>query len=660
MRLFRTLCATLGTLFIVSTPSLGAYAAAIPPLSETSVLATDVHLTDAASALSVENKGSATVAAPLRTAAEEASSTPSLWLLTALIISIIILVLVVVFIVYALRSQKAKKKSQAQRVPPSSQGSVPFPVRPGMPEASAYTGGPAQFGQGATYNPYPAQDATPGGPTPRETGFVWQRQTGPAPAAPQQPIHAPTAGGTPGRPLGAPMSMFPSAQRGPNPAAPENAPQQPPMGGAAVVGGTASMSGEKTELLTTFGGSDPDAKTQLFGTYDDQADPDAKTQLFGTYDDQGAAAAAPAAEPVEAPKPESVAASHGAVPAAPIPAPAPETAPAAPEDPGLVTVKLPRFKPEAQAQPTPAEPAATPEDPGMLTVKLPRYKPEAQTDLAPTQDPQPEQPAPAQSATQPEQVDAPTPEQAPAEAPQYVDVPTVKLLQVPTQQASAASPEQATAPEPEHVASPEASSTPVATPVPQPVAPPQPPVAPEAMPAPASSLGNDSDEGVPTVQMPQFDRMDSFDWDSPAASQQAPQPQQAPQAQQAPQTPAVPAAPQMQVPQQPMPAAPAQPFPPTDQGAAAQQVPTAPQTPEQSGGFQESWTSQFSWSEEIRPEPQAQKKRHWPWSKRRKQKGEEEAAQALPEGNAPGATAHMPVIAVDAQNDDWQNWNSRN
>ena len=153
MRLFRTLCATLGTLFIVSTPSLGAYAAAIPPLSETSVLATDVHLTDAASALSVENKGSATVAAPLRAAAEEASSTPSLWLLTALIISIIILVLVVVFIVYALRSQKAKKKSQAQRVPPSSQGSVPFPVRPGMPEASAYTGGPAQFGQGQRTTP---------------------------------------------------------------------------------------------------------------------------------------------------------------------------------------------------------------------------------------------------------------------------------------------------------------------------------------------------------------------------------------------------------------------------------------------------------------------------------------------------------------------------
>ena len=116
----------------------------------------------------------------------------------------------------------------------------------------------------------------------------------------------------------------------------------------------------------------------------------------------------------------------------------------------------------------------------------------------------------------------------------------------------------------------------------------------------------------------------------------------------------------MQVPQQPMPAAPAQPFPPVDQGAAAQQVPTAPQAPEQSGGFQESWTSQFSWSEEVRPEPQAQKKRRWPWSKRHKQKGEEEATQALPEGNTPGATAHMPVIAVDAQDDDWQNWNSRN
>jgi len=514
MRLFRTLCATLGTLFIVSTPSLGAYAAAIPPLSETSVLATDVHLTDAASALSVENKGSATVAAPLRAAAEEASSTPSLWLLTALIISIIILVLVVVFIVYALRSQKAKKKSQAQRVPPSSQGSVPFPVRPGMPEASAYTGGPAQFGQGATYNPYPAQDATPGGPTPRETGFVWQRQTGPAPTASPQPIYAPTAGGIPGQPLGAPMGMPPSDQRGPNSATPQHEPQQPTMGGAAVVRGTASMSGEKTELLTTFGGSDPDAKTQLFGTYDDQVDPDAKTQLFGTYDDQAAPVAAPAAEPVEAPKTEPVAASHGAAPAAPIPAPAPETTPATPEDPGVLTVKLPRYKPEAQSQPAPAqepqpeqpapaEPAATPEDPGMLTVKLPRfkpeaqahptpeaesaaapedpgvltvklprYKPEAQTDLAPTQDPQPEQPAPAQSAAQPEQVDAPTPEQAPAEAPQYVDVPTVKLLRVPTQQASAASPEQAAPPEPEHVASPEASSAPASTGAPQPGSPP--------------------------------------------------------------------------------------------------------------------------------------------------------------------------------------------
>ena len=215
MRLFRTLCATLGTLFIVSTPSLGAYAAAIPPLSETSVLATDVHLTDAASAISLENKGNATVAAPLRAAAEEASSTPSLWLLTALIISIIILVLVVVFIVYALRSQKAKKKSQAQRVPPSSQGSAPFPVRPGMPEASAYTGGPTQFGPGATYIPHPGQDATPGDPTPRETGFVWQRQTGHSPAAPQQPFHAPIAGGTPGQSLGAPMGMSPSYQRGP-------------------------------------------------------------------------------------------------------------------------------------------------------------------------------------------------------------------------------------------------------------------------------------------------------------------------------------------------------------------------------------------------------------------------------------------------------------
>ncbi len=52
------------------------------------------------------------------------------------------------------------------------------------------------------------------------------------------------------------------------------------MGGAAVIGGTA-VSGEKTELLTTFGGSNPDEDT-VVRHYDDQADPTPRHLIFGT------------------------------------------------------------------------------------------------------------------------------------------------------------------------------------------------------------------------------------------------------------------------------------------------------------------------------------------------------------------------------------------
>ena len=728
MRLFRTLCATLGALFIVSAPTVGTYAAA--PLSVPSDLANSAN-------------GLTTLSAA---AADASDSSPSLALLIALIVGIIAVVVTIVVLIYVKRSKRAHKSQDSVVLPAPT---TP-PVQVFTPEASA---SPAPASSDA-----PAQSPS-ADLTPRETGFVWQPQAGPVPtqqSAPQAPPQsapkqaqkkrfgfgrrASASQGQPAQPAGAPdqsvttlMSMFSDNPGLPAPQGQPHVAPQPGFAESGALGGAAAthaqadvpMQGDRTELLTTFGDEDsPADKTQILETFEDRGLPEDKTQLL-EHVEQGdlpgdktefltvfpdEAVARPSAErgaDASFPAVTDSWPQDGAVetPEAP--------AAAAPEDPGMLTVKLPRFKP---AQPEPvaelvAEPVAEPvlaepEKPEYVdvpTVKLLRFNPEQQA--APV----------TESASAP---DAP-------EQPEYVDVPTIKLLRFNPEQASVAAP--AAEPEPEPVAATKPESEPVATtePEPEPVAvtepepellpvpapmpmpehvaesdpvrdsaavpspvvipAPEPVVMPEpevsGAPAQASSEEDAGDAGLTTVQMPHADQMDSFDWDALAARQPEPHlqggtpehmatPEQMPApgqgftpAQQLP-PPATPFPPAGQLPP-PAENLPPVPLPAPPQDAPVQDAaPATPQIPpalEGQGGFQESWTSQFSWSEEVRQEPDARKKRkRWPWSRRRKQQDVEDIASTTPPQHEAGSSTNMPIIAVDAQDDDWQNWNSRN
>ena len=761
MRLFRTLCATLGTLFIVSAPTVGTYAAA--PLSVPSDLANSAN-------------GLTTLSAA---AADASDSSPSLALLIALIVGIIAVVVTIVVLIYVKRSKRAHKSQDSVVLPAPT---TP-PVQVFTPEASA---SPAPASSDA-----PAQSPS-ADLTPRETGFVWQPQAGPVPtqqSAPQAPPQsapkqaqkkrfgfgrrASASQGQPAQPAGAPdqsvttlMSMFSDNPGLPAPQGQPHVAPQPGFAESGALGGAAAthaqadvpMQGDRTELLTTFGDEDsPADKTQILETFEDRGLPEDKTQLLETVE-QGdlpgdktefltmfpdEAVARPSAErgaDASFPAVTDSWPQDGAVetPEAP--------AADAPEDPGMLTVKLPRFKPEAPQEAPPQTEATTtgaPQDPGMLTVKLPRFKPAQPEPVAEPVAEQVAEPVLAEPE-QPEYVDVPTvkllrfnPEQQTApvtesasapdapEQPEYVDVPTIMLLRFNPEQASVAAP--AAEPEPEPVATTEPEPEPVATTEPEPVAATEPEPEPELLPAPApvpmpehvaesdpvrdsaavpspvvipapepvvmpepevsgapaqaSSEEDAGDAGLTTVQMPHADQMDSFDWDALAARQPEPHlqggtpehmatPEQMPApgqgftpAQQLP-PPATsfPPAGQLPPPAENLPPVPL-PAPPQDAPVqdAAPATPQIPPALEGQGGFQESWTSQFSWSEEVRQEPDARKKRkRWPWSRRRKQQDVEDIASTTPPQHEAGSSTNMPIIAVDAQDDDWQNWNSRN
>ena len=753
MRLFRTLCATLGALFIVSAPTVGTYAAA--PLSVPSDLANSAN-------------GLTTLSAA---AADASDSSPSLALLIALIVGIIAVVVTIVVLIYVKRSKRAHKSQDSAVLPAPT---TP-PVQIFTPEASA---SPAPASSDA-----PAQSPS-ADLTPRETGFVWQPQAGPVPtqqSAPQAPPQsapkqaqkkrfgfgrrASASQGQPAQPAGAPdqsvttlMSMFSDNPGLPAPQGQPHVAPQPGFAESGALGGAAAthaqadvpMQGDRTELLTTFGDENsPADKTQILETFEDRGLPEDKTQLLETVE-QGdlpgdktefltvfpdEAVARPSAErgaDASFPAVTDSWPQDGAVetPEAP--------AADAPKDPGMLTVKLPRFKPEAPQEATPQTEATTtgaPQDPGMLTVKLPRFKPAQPEPVAepvavPVAEPvlaEPEQPEYVDVPTvkllrfNPEQQAAPVTESASApdapEQPEYVDVPTIKLLRFNPEQASVAAPAAEPEPEPEPVAAtepepepvtatkPEPELLPVPAPVPMPehvaesdpvrdsaavpspvvIPAPEPVVMPEpevsGAPAQASSEEDAGDAGLTTVQMPHADQMDSFDWDALASRQPEPHlqggspehmatPEQMPApgqgftpAQQLP-PPATsfPPAGQLPPPAENLPPVPL-PAPPQDAPVqdAAPATPQIPPALEGQGGFQESWTSQFSWSEEVRQEPDARKKRkRWPWSRRRKQQDVEDIASTTPPQHEAGSSTNMPIIAVDAQDDDWQNWNSRN
>lgn len=364
MRLFRTLCATLGALFIVSAPTVGTYAAA--PLSVPSDLANGAN-------------GLTTLSAA---AADASDSSPSLALLIALIVGIIAVVVTIVVLIYVKRSKRAHKSQDSAVLPAPT---TP-PVQVFTPEASA---SPAPASSDA-----PAQSPS-ADLTPRETGFVWQPQAGPVPtqqSAPQAPPQsapkqaqkkrfgfgrrASASQGQPAQPAGAPdqsvttlMSMFSDSPGLPAPQGQPYVAPQPGFDESGALGGAAAthaqadvpMQGDRTELLTTFGDEDsPADKTQILETFEDRGLPEDKTQLL-EHVEQG---------DLPGDKTEFLTVF-------------PDEAVAQPSAERGADASFPAVTdswPQDGAVETPEAPAAdAPEDPGMLTVKLPRFKPAART-----------------------------------------------------------------------------------------------------------------------------------------------------------------------------------------------------------------------------------------------------------------------------------------
>ena len=160
-------------------------------------------------------------------AASDSSSGPSLGLLIALIVGLIVIVLVVVIVIYAIRSKRSTKTTPGveHSAPPSHvrRPSAPQGTQASAPHApTRSTALPTQSaanpvmhqGIGATTSPDASRGTSPTDskqpdlsslpqPKPRDTGFVWQHKSHPAPAAPApmtpaQPTKSPKRKRSPG------------------------------------------------------------------------------------------------------------------------------------------------------------------------------------------------------------------------------------------------------------------------------------------------------------------------------------------------------------------------------------------------------------------------------------------------------------------------------
>ena len=160
-------------------------------------------------------------------AASDSSSGPSLGLLIALIVGLIVIVLVVVIVIYAIRSKRSTETTPGveHSAPPSHvrRPSAPQGTQASAPHAPARsTALPTQSaanpvmhqGIGATTSPDASRGTSPTDskqpdlsslpqPKPRDTGFVWQHKSHPAPAAPApmtpaQPTQSPKRKRSPG------------------------------------------------------------------------------------------------------------------------------------------------------------------------------------------------------------------------------------------------------------------------------------------------------------------------------------------------------------------------------------------------------------------------------------------------------------------------------
>ena len=661
-------------------------------------------------------------------AASDSPSDPPLGLLIGLIVGLIVIVLVVVIVIYVIRSKRSTQPTAGTQhstapshvrrpsAPRGTEASAPY--APGQAMGVPAQSSPAPVinqGRGGTSSPEASRRAPSTNsarqdlaslpqPKPRDTGFVWEHKSRPAPTAPApgDPVQAAKPpkrkrsrdGHRPAVFPAQPMQTMQPTQpmQEPNAAAAHYAPSFPQGQGApsAAQAPQASANRYAPAVPATPAPAPEDIPTPARGIPSRGV-----SEMAGHAHeaDQQQAVAAIEHSPTDSSYSSSV----------PVPPPSVEDAPETMLIPKVQHAVVPEPEPVVVPEPEPVvvpepEPVVVPEP---EPVVVPEPEPVVVPEPEPVVVPEPE----------PEPVVVPEPEPVVVPEPEPIVVPKPEPIVVPEPE-----PEPVVVPEPEPVVVPEPEPEPVVVPKPEPIVVPKPEpiVVPEPEPEPepvvvpepeAASFGSVDDNGeMPTAQFPRVRRVNSVAWSTSTRSESAPAvaepgsaftrtpPAASPRQESAPAAPAVQAqsaAPYMpatlqvapiqeppvasQTTQEPpvappvapqttqAPFAPQTPAPP--QAQAMPQAPITPQAPAMPASLQEDWNSEFSWNEEARREQEGESKRRkrWGWGKRRKQR-EDNNEPIESENEEQTSSARMPMISVDAQDDDWndwQNWNSR-
>ena len=633
-------------------------------------------------------------------AASDSPSDPPLGLLIGLIVGLIVIVLVVVIIIYVIRSKRSTQPTEGTqhstapshvRRPSAPRGTgASAPYAPGQAMGVPAQSSPAPVinqGRGGTSSPEAPRRAPSTNsarqdlaslpqPKPRDTGFVWEHKSRPAPTAPapSDPVQAakppkrkrsrdghrpavfpaqPMQTMQPTQPMQEPNAAaahyapsFPQGQGAPSAA---QAPQASADRYAPAVPATPAPAPAPEDIPTPARGIPSRGVSEMAGHAHEADQQQAVAAIEHSPTDSSYSSSVPVPPPSVEDAPETMLipkVQHAVVPE-PEPVVVPEPEPIVVPEPEPIVVPEPEPEPEPVVVPKP-EPVVVPE-PEPIAI------PEPEPVVVPEPEPEPV------VVPEPEPVVVPEPEPEPVAVPK---------------------PEPVVVPEPEPIAIPEPEPIVVPEPEPEPVVVPEPE---------AASFGSVDDNGeMPTAQFPRVRRVNSVAWSTSTRSESVPAvaepgsaftrtpPAASPRQESAPAAPAVQAqsaapyvpatlqvAPIQEPPVAPQttqaPFAPQPPAPP--QAQAMPQAPVTPQAPAMPASLQEDWNSEFSWNEEARREQEGESKRRkrWGWGKRRKQR-EDNNEPIESENEEQTSSARMPMISVDAQDDDWndwQNWNSR-
>ena len=693
-------------------------------------------------------------------AASDSPSDPPLGLLIGLIVGLIVIVLVVVIVIYVIRSKRSTQPTEGTqhsttpshvRRPSAPRGTgASAPYAPGQAMGVPAQSSPAPVinqGRGGTSSPEASRRAPSTNsarqdlaslpqPKPRDTGFVWEHKSRPAPTAPApgDPVQAakppkrkrsrdghrpavfpaqPMQTMQPTQPMQEPNAAaahyapsFPQGQGAPSAA---QAPQASADRYAPAVPATPAPAPAPEDIPTPARGIPSRGVSEMAGHAHEADQQQAVAAIEHSPTDSSYSSSVPVPPPSVEDAPETMLipkVQHAVVPE-PEPVVVPEPEPVVVPEPEPVVVPKPEPvvvpEPEPVVVPEP-EPIAIPEpEPVIVPEPEPIVVPEPEPIVVPEPEPVvvPEPEPVVVPEPEPEPVVVPKPEPIVVPEPEPIAIPEPEPVVVPEPEPEPVvvpKPEPVVVPKPEPVVVPEPE--PIAIPEPEPVVVPEP--EPVVVPEPeVASFGSVDDNGeMPTAQFPRVRRVNSVAWSTSTRSESAPAvaepgsaftrtpPAASPRQESAPAAPAVqaqsaapyvPAALQVAPIQEPpvapqttqappvspqttqAPFAPQTPAPP--QAQAMPQAPITPQAPAMPASLQEDWNSEFSWNEEARREQEGESKRRkrWGWGKRRKQR-EDNNEPIESENEEQTSSARMPMISVDAQDDDWndwQNWNSR-